>query len=67
MQSRGSNDITVNSIGEYHTLAQAASIKRCDLPALRQWLSRNPAAPRIRVGSTIMVRLADLSEYEPRY
>lgn len=53
------------SINGYVTIAQGARLKRVNYHALRMWLRTHPEIPTKRVGSIIVVRLAELDKYTP--
>jgi excisionase family DNA binding protein len=53
-------------IGELVTIDGASKIKGVSYQTLYRWIVRNDI-PRVRVGSAHLVRLADLSKYQPRY
>jgi excisionase family DNA binding protein len=55
-----------SSIGEYVTLDAASKAKGVTYPTLYKWIKRNDIA-RVKIGTTLLVRLADLSGYQPRY
>lgn len=52
-------------LGQYLTIAEAARLKGVRYDTLRMWLRNHPEIETKRVGSSIVVRLAELEKYEP--
>lgn len=60
------NTVTkANQIGELITIDAASKAKGGTYPATYKWIKRN-AIPLVRMGNMYLVRLSDLSSYQPR-
>lgn len=57
--------LSLHELGEYMTIADAATAKHVSYHAMIMWLHYNKDVPTSRVGKSILVKLSDLKAYRP--